>query len=126
MPNDTWITGDLNSIFTGTAEKLRVTQDALNKTKLESQKVLDSFNEKANAAIAGLEVANDLLNQIQAAGFNILFMEPASKTFSQRLAEADNKPAEDEFTSGLIIFAQAPSIELTIKRYTALLKILKS
>ena len=124
---DTWITdATLQELFTGLSQSISASSEALSKSITESNKVLDSFNQKANAAIAGLETANDILNQLQASGFNILLMPPASKTFSQRLAESINKPQEDEYTCGIIIYAQAPSVQLTIDRYEALLKVIRA
>lgn len=126
MADDQWITVDLGTLFPNRAAEFAALSSQLNKLKKEADKVILSFDTKAGAATQGLEVTSNLLKQITATGFNTLFMPPKSQPFFTRLANSDNKPVADDFSAGLCVFFQAPSLSLTIKRYTALLDIIAS
>ena len=123
---DTWITTDLNTIFPNRANEFAKVSQELNKSKQEADKIIQSFDQKAEAAAQGLSVTSNLLMQIQASGYSVLYMPPADKEFFNRLAESNNKPFPDSWTAGICIFVQGPSISETTTKYTALLDILAS
>lgn len=126
MAKDSWIKTNLGNIFTGQSSSLTLKSEALTKVKFEADAVIQSAGQKGYAASEGLEVTANLLDALDQAGYNYLLMPPAAKSFANRISESTNKPVEDEWTAGIVINIQGPSIQETAEKYKALLDIITS
>lgn len=126
MPDDVWVGLGLEDLFPSKKKALDVLALDLAKKKHEADLIIQSFDQKLEAASQGIAVTSNLLTQIGETGYNILMMPPKSEGFFPRVANSDNQPYPDEFSAGVCIFFQAPSITLTAQKYKALIDIITS
>ena len=123
---DVWATIDLGSIFPNREAEFTAASNLASAAKQEADTVVLRFSEKGQAASQTLSVTSNLLTQITKTGYNTLFMPPDQKDFFERLNESEGKPFPDDWTAGICIFIQGPSITETAEKYAALLDILNS
>ncbi len=123
---DVWITQNLGSVFPAKGAQLEALSTSLHKLKAEADLIIQNYDQKAEAAAQGLSVTANLLTQIKETGYSVLMMPPANAGFFPRLAESSNKPYPDEFSAGICIMFQSPSLETTIQKYAALINVITS
>lgn len=122
---DVWIRANLSTIFSGNVPALTTISERLKKAKFEADVVVGRVAEKGLAMSYGLEVTANFLDELTQTGANMLLMPPQAKPFHTRVAEAENKPTNDKWTAGIVIFIQGPSVQDTLKSYNALLDIIQ-
>ena len=123
---DVWKNVNLEEVFFSQSEKLDALQIQLDKAQKEANFIIGDYQAKLDAANAGLEVTQTLLDDLQQSGFSALYMEPKELGIFQRVAISKNKPQELDFSCGIFITFHGPSLSITTEKYKALLNILNS
>ena len=126
MANDTWVRGNLSTLFSGQVPILNKSKELLNTLKTQVDTITATFTAKGQAVSAGLELSVTSINALENTGINFLMLPPKSEPFDSRIATADNKPTYDQFTAGVVIFVQGLSIQETTEKYMALINAIKN